>query len=480
MMSFLAILKDSFREAVDGFVIYAMLGLSALIILVVGSLSFTPAPPEKALDEIVERFNAVFPEKGRSRVFTGSANQYKAVNVEAVGGGYKLRLTVKSSPIGGTSTTNGVTKADLSQGDSFRQSVASWAKPAGKAQEIEIGKQPGDKGEGSKQGGESGKKIAIGGMVQATADEQKAVTPELMEEFIKNQFQVQAGMNSDVNRVVDGVEEPNYAFDVTTSGGSAVRGWPHTVKLFFGAVTIARDEAPLGMTLWIIEDQIINGFGGTVALLISLILTAFFIPNMLRKGGVDLLISKPIGRTQLLIYKYVGGLTFIFLISLFTVGGIWLVIALRSGFWDPSFLVVIPVLTFTFAILYAVSVLAAVLTRSPIVAMLASVGAAVFLYIVGKAKQWADSTRNTEGGSDTPSWIFTVIDSLNSILPRYKDLDNLTSKLIASGTLTPAEERMFGLAYLNYPSWTATFGVSLLFITLLLAISSWIFSKRDY
>ena len=33
MMRFIAILKDSFREAVDGFVIYVMLALSALMAL---------------------------------------------------------------------------------------------------------------------------------------------------------------------------------------------------------------------------------------------------------------------------------------------------------------------------------------------------------------------------------------------------------------------------------------------------------------
>ena len=40
MLQFFAILKDSFREAVDGFVIYAMLGMSALVILIVRSMSF--------------------------------------------------------------------------------------------------------------------------------------------------------------------------------------------------------------------------------------------------------------------------------------------------------------------------------------------------------------------------------------------------------------------------------------------------------
>ena len=140
------------------------------------------------------------------------------------------------------------------------------------------------------------------------------------------------------------------------------------LKIFFGAVTITRNTS-LGFVLWLIEDQLINGLGSGVALLISMIITAFFIPNMLRKGSIDLLVSKPIGRSQLLIYKYIGGLTFIFLLSCVSIGGVWLVLAVRSGYWDPSFLVVIPVLTFTFAILYAVSTLVAVFTRSAIAAL---------------------------------------------------------------------------------------------------------------
>ena len=39
MRQFAAMLKDSFKEAVDGFVIYVMLAFSALVIVVVGSRS---------------------------------------------------------------------------------------------------------------------------------------------------------------------------------------------------------------------------------------------------------------------------------------------------------------------------------------------------------------------------------------------------------------------------------------------------------
>ncbi len=462
MRQFFAMLKDSYREAVDGFVIYVMLALAAIVILIVGSMSFTPAAPEKAFSEIVEHFSLVFPEKGRSRVFTqGSNTTYKALEVQRTDDGYSLRLTALGRTNATITNDKGETRPDLTSGDSFRQTVFSWAAEAGESREFE----------------KDGKKVEVGMMRVGTAEDQRKVTTEQMEEFIASQFAVHAGMKAEVKRV-PGVDEPKYEFEVKTSGGSSVRGWPHTVKIFFGAVTIAEDEAPLGIVLWIIEDQVINGLGGGIALLISVIITAFFIPNMLRKGSIDLLVSKPIGRSQLLVYKYIGGLTFIFLVSSFAIGGVWLVLAARSGYWDPSFLVVIPLLTIAFAILYAVSTLGAVVTRSPIVAMLMAIGAGVFLWFVGKAKQWADTRRDNRG--DTPDWVFTVIDSFNNFLPRYKDLDTLSSKLIASGTLTPAEERMFGLALLEYPSWSGVLGVTFIFIAIMLAISCFWFSRRDY
>src|SRR5207248_9846741 len=104
------------------------------------------------------------------------------------------------------------------------------------------------------------------------------------------------------------------------------RGWPHAIYVFFGAVPPLK-HIPLGQALKTIQDNIVNGIGAAVTLMLSVVITAFFVPNLLRKGSVDLLISKPIGRSVLLIYKYVGGLTFIFLLSCFTIGGLWLIMA---------------------------------------------------------------------------------------------------------------------------------------------------------
>src|SRR5260370_37088846 len=108
--------------------------------------------------------------------------------------------------------------------------------------------------------------------------------------------------------------------------------------------------------MWI-EHRLVNVLGAPIALLVSVVRAVFSIPNMLRKGTVDLLLVKPIRRPTLLLYKYVGGLTFIFLNTALAVGGVWLVLSLRSGVWAPGFLMSIPLITFYFAILYSLSTL---------------------------------------------------------------------------------------------------------------------------
>src|SRR5205807_8483806 len=72
------------------------------------------------------------------------------------------------------------------------------------------------------------------------------------------------------------------------------------------------------------------------------------------------------------LYKYIGGLTFMLIVTGATVFGVWLAIGLRTGIWATGFLWVVPGLLFYFAILYSVSTCVGYLTRSPILAILAT------------------------------------------------------------------------------------------------------------
>ncbi|HEY1190600.1 MAG TPA: ABC transporter permease [Gemmata sp.] len=477
MQQFFAILKDSFREAVDGFVIYAMLVMALLAIVLIGSLSFTPAEPKPAFDRITGYFEDAVINGGRLRHALRQNARFRAEDVRPEGNGFKLRLVVSGQP-SRTFTDEKLEEIRKEEAkkdgkkdepkkdekkdepkkpdrvDGFRELVLIWQKTNPERNELPFMRET---------------PVALS-EVQGVSDAQ-------MEAYIKRQFEFHAGMNVTVTRA-PGAAEPEYAFDVTTLDGTSVRGWPHKVNILFNTFTWPTTQS-LGETVYWIQDKVVNGFGAALALLISLVLTSFYIPNLLRKGSLDLLISKPIGRSQLLIYKYIGGLTFIFLLTTFTVFGVWVALAARSGIWDPTFLVVIPVLTFTFAILYAVSVLAAVLTRSAIVSILVSVAFAMFLYVVGFVKTVTDTLKADEQvKKEMPGWVFTLVDALNNILPRYKDLDKLTTKLL-SASLTQAELRDRGIDVLDYPSWGSTISMSVLFIAVTLGLACWRLSRRD-
>jgi hypothetical protein len=80
---------------------------------------------------------------------------------------------------------------------------------------------------------------------------------------------------------------------------------------------------------------------------------------------------------------------------------------------------------------------------------------------------------------ELPEWSYTTMDVLNNILPRYKDLDKLTTKLVVDSTQTVGQARLAGL-FTEYPSWGGAVGVSLGFIAVMLALACWRFVKRDY
>src|SRR5206468_8438975 len=121
-------------------------------------------------------------------------------------------------------------------------------------------------------------------------------------------------------------------------------------------------------------------------------------------------------------FKYVGGLTFVFLNTAYAVGGIWLVMGLRSGIWSSGFLLTIPAITFYFAILYAVSTLAAVVTRSAIVAILVTVGFWFTMYLVGLVYTGLDMMKKeAEMQRQIPEWVFTTADVAHAVLPRTSD-----------------------------------------------------------
>lgn len=435
-MKFLAILKDSFREAIDSKVLYVMVGISLVVILMVGSISYKPMPAEQAFPAMVEQFrwerDSRDQKKGESLYFqNGSVTDIRQLNqaVQPFLGEYQFTF-------GGT---------------------WSGSRPA----------------------------FAFGGKGREVNENQLVKEPEVTEgfaeEFVKTHFELHDVEIVSITAIPEKATTHSQTFDVLARGKGVGRSWLHKSSLFFGTVDIPV-PATLGQIVYFVEDSLVNSWGGWFAVLVSIIITAFFIPNMLHKGTIDLLLAKPIGRAPLLLYKYIGGLTFMLVNSAVAVGGIWLVLGLRSGIWAPGFLLSIFVLTFFFAILYAVSTLCGVVTRSAVIAILMSCLMWFVFSAIGKAHFFMEFAKKDPGLSkQIPDWVSTSVNAIHAITPRSSDLDYLITRILTTTLLSEAEIRRNPVLD-KFPdfSWAESLSVSGMFIAVMLSLACWRFSARDY
>jgi ABC-type transport system involved in multi-copper enzyme maturation permease subunit len=141
---------------------------------------------------------------------------------------------------------------------------------------------------------------------------------------------------------------------------------PHgQVALGFGAFRgpLFRDgEAAVHFLQLVLAE----GVAGTGGILLALIFTAGFVPAFLQPSVAPLLLAKPVPRWGLLLGKYLGVVAFVGLQATLFGGGTWLALGLRTGYWPASYLLCIPLLLVHFAVIYSVSVLLAVCTRSTV------------------------------------------------------------------------------------------------------------------
>jgi ABC-type transport system involved in multi-copper enzyme maturation permease subunit len=199
---------------------------------------------------------------------------------------------------------------------------------------------------------------------------------------------------------------------------------------------------------------------------------------MLRKGTVDLLLAKPVSRPGLLLYKYVGGLTFMVLNTIVLVFGLWVALGLRSGIWEFAILLMIPVLTLECALFYALSTLLAVLTRSPVVCILGCFLLWGVLFGLGWG-HWVAAMAAEGRGDESPGWFTSTLMVAHKVMPHYLDFDWLVDRTVMEHMQPEANRGQIALKYGMY-SWSESLGVTSLYIVFLLGLSCWRFWAKDY
>ena len=109
---------------------------------------------------------------------------------------------------------------------------------------------------------------------------------------------------------------------------------------------------------------------GNVAIFVAILVTAPIVPQTFSSGSLNLLLSKPISRSLLLLSKYLGGCAFVILISSYLILGLWLIVGWRFDVWQHRLLLCIPIFAFVFSISYSLSTLVGVIYKSAIISVI--------------------------------------------------------------------------------------------------------------
>lgn len=132
--------------------------------------------------------------------------------------------------------------------------------------------------------------------------------------------------------------------------------------------------------------QFMYWFLGVMGVFVAVLVTASIMPQTFAPGAIDLLLSKPVSRSLVYLTKYLGGCMFTLVNGAYMIAGLWLIVGLRLGVWSEKLLLCIPVFMFLFAIYYAVSALAGAVWKNAIVSVVVTILFWAACFTVGTAK----------------------------------------------------------------------------------------------
>ena len=210
-------------------------------------------------------------------------------------------------------------------------------------------------------------------------------------------------------------------------------------------------------------DQLVIGAYASIAaflytwgMFLAVFASAGLIPAVLEPGRIELLLSKPVSRTHILLGRYLGNVLVVGSNILYLVLGVWIILGIKTNIWKASFLASIATTIFIFSVLLAVVVLLGVLFESAALATMVAVGFMIMSPILAQT--------TTVMKLLSSEWSRQLWRGLYYAFPKVYDMGTMTIGLIKNG---------------HYESWTPVWS-SAIFGVVILSSALVIFQRRDF
>jgi ABC-type transport system involved in multi-copper enzyme maturation permease subunit len=298
---------------------------------------------------------------------------------------------------------------------------------------------------------------------------------------------------------------------------------PQGISFLFGLLQVETEFVRAGtiesetLYLLIFTDVIARFWLGWFSLPLATISTCSIFPQYLQSGSIEIALSKPISRLRLFLLKYLGGLLFVALQTLLFCIVAFLAIGIRLDEWSLSIFWAVPIITFSFSLIFCVGALIGIYTRSTVFALLGALLFWGFTLIV----QWGEDftykmaytfpeigiamdlqTGNVDAAapdSTDNGWMRwnRVFQKSLTVLPKTREctlslkrlihfreresmLSGMEISSVFSGVQADPELRQALAKYEKRHTWFTLYGTSLLFELLMLGLAARVMIRRDY
>jgi ABC-type transport system involved in multi-copper enzyme maturation permease subunit len=257
------------------------------------------------------------------------------------------------------------------------------------------------------------------------------------------------------------------------------------VTLLYGLLSTLPHDSSLARN--VIEYQLLfaDNIGGVPGLFFAILFCSSFLPTMMRKGTLDLLLARPVSRRTVILAKFIGGLWYTFFLATVMVTGLWLALSVRSGYYNPLFLGCIFTLVLTFAVLYGFSLFFTILTESGLLGALVAIGVWFVssgvvtsyhsMHSPAAAEHWAKYP------NDRPAeWVLTAVEICYWIVPKTQDLSYFNRAIVSQAYVSEMFYKKVIAPGLPEVNWSFSLGTTLAIFAFMLAMTVYSFCRRDY
>ncbi|MBN2367296.1 MAG: ABC transporter permease subunit [Calditrichaeota bacterium] len=194
----------------------------------------------------------------------------------------------------------------------------------------------------------------------------------------------------------------------------------------------------------------------TGGLFMSLFATSSLIPSFLQPGTIDLILSKPLSRPQILSGRFLGAVAIVTFNVFYLVFFSWLILSLKTNLWNGGFLLAGLMIVLTYVILFSLMTLLGLVTGSGAFSLMITYLILFFSpLLLQRDKIYALLSGKVYG---------YLLDGLYHFLPKTSELGNMT-RLLVQGSPVPSWT----------PLWTSlSFGIIMFFISTVL------FSRKNF